>query len=190
MQYLSTRSELRCISDYTIRETRTKSNQKITLTDPKVRCLSSMHANHTGIFGIVSVHDTFSHQGIAYGSIQNFSKLPHFLIGSGNHCTAADIDKRSLCFFHQSNGFLNICIGIFTGIFKRKRLLLFIFTGVGRYILGNIHKHRSRSSFLRDPEGLTDCIRQLCNIFYNIAVLRDRHGHTGNIHLLEGILAK
>ena len=149
-----------------------------------------MHADHTGIVRIMSIKNALAHKRIAHRRIHFRRKLPHFFICAGNHGAAAHINIRSLCLldcFHRP-----------FDILFRKTFLLWqffgsrfrIFTFIGRYVFRNIYKNRTRSAASCYGKCLADGIRKNRNIFYDIAVLGDRHGNAGNIHFLKRIFAK
>ena len=70
------------------------------------------------------------------------------------------------------------------------RFLFLEFTTVGCHILGDVHKHRPRPSASGNGKSPAQSIRKNVHILYNIIMLRDRHGDSGNVHLLKGVLAK
>ena len=65
-----------------------------------------------------------------------------------------------------------------------------ILAGCRSHILRNIDQHRARSTASGNMECLTNGICQDLHIFHNIAMLRNRHGHAGDIHLLEAVLTE
>ena len=56
-------------------------------------------------------------------------------------------------------------------------------------ILENVNKHRAGAAGAGDSKGLADHIGQVLRPADQVVALGDGHGDTGDIHLLEGILA-
>ncbi len=150
-----------------------------------------MHSHHAGIKLIGSVISPLAHQTVRNGSLDLFGKCPQLIRSIGNHCAAAYKDKRLLgladnlhCPIHRLLGNL-----IRKPLHRRRR-----FIGVRilrrRHILGNIHQHRTRTPCLGNGKGSADHLRQLCYIFNNKIILRNRHGHARNINFLEAVLSQ
>src|SRR5699024_4881332 len=64
-----------------------------------------------------------------------------------------------------------------------------IFRLGGGDILSDIHQHRAGTARAGDGKGLPDHIGQLGGVLHQVVALGDGHGDTGDIHLLEGVLA-
>ncbi len=149
-----------------------------------------MHSDHTSIARIVSVHHSFTHKSITDRRIHDLRKFSDFPIGTGDHCAAANIDKRFLRIAQQRQRFLQLFLGIAGRLTWHLRFFSIICTAVRSHILCDIYQHRTRSTASRNSEGPAKRVGQDRHIFNDIIMLRDRHGDTGDVYLLKGILAK
>ena len=149
-----------------------------------------MHTKHTGITRIIAVKCTLAKQRIADRGINDLGKLTHLFGGTGKDCTAAYKDKRLLSLIDHLCHFIDLIHGISALFFFFDRLFSCIFGRIGCHILGNIHKHRTRSAAFCNIKCFADRFSKLCHILYDKAVLGNRHRNTCDIHLLKGILAK
>ena len=174
----------------TVGESCSHGNQKITLADSQIGSLGTVHTDHTGISVALSVKSTFSHQSITYRCIQKFCKLCHFIGCIRRHCTTAKINVRLLSITEQFHYILDILFRIAIDSLHCLRCLGSKLTYCGSYILGDIYQYRAGTAALSNMKCLTDGIRKNFYILYNISMLGNRHGHTGNVHLLERILSK
>ena len=59
----------------------------------------------------------------------------------------------------------------------------------GGDVLCNIHQHRAGTAGTGDGKGLPDDVGQLVDVLDQVVALGDGHGDTGDVHLLEGVLA-
>ena len=82
------------ISCYTVTETCSKNNEKITFRNTKIGSLGSVHTYHTGIKRILTWESTFTHQCIADRSLDPVSQFADFLVSTGDHTAAAYKNKR------------------------------------------------------------------------------------------------
>ena len=149
-----------------------------------------MHSDHTGIARIVSVHHSFTHKSITDRRIHDLRKFSDFLVGTGDHCAAAHIDKGLLRIAQQRQRFLQFFLGIAGRLTWHLRLFSLICTAVRSHILRDIYQHRTRPATSRNSESPAKRVSQDCHIFYDIIMFCDRHGDTGDVYLLKGILAK
>ena len=110
---------------------------------------------------------------------------------AGKHCAAAYEYKRLLALADHLKGSLDILLtdGISLA-FNRCRFLRRIFILCRSHIFGDINEDRTRSSALGDGKRAAHSICQLRDVFYNEIIFGDRHGHTGDINLLEAVAAK
>ena len=107
---------------------------------------------------------------------------------AGDNRTSAHKDERTLCLPNHFQGFFDILIfdsiRYALGLF---RLLIFIVALIRGGILGDVHHDRTGTSASGDIEGLAKSRGQCFCILNNKVMLGNRHGNTGDIHLLEGI---
>ena len=149
-----------------------------------------MHADHAGIALTFSIKGSLTHQSITYRCIDQFCEFCHLGTCLGNDGSAAQIDV----WFFRLVDHLRYQHQFFPGVTGHSLLRLnrhgSIFTGSCRHILRNIDQDRAGSSASGDMECLADGISQDLHIFHNIAMLRNGHGHAGDIHLLEAVLTE
>ena len=96
------------ISGYTVTESCSCYDQKIAFTYAKVRCLCSMHSEHSGISLICSRKSSFSHQGICYRCIYFLCKFIKFFTCLRKNSSTTYKNKWSFCCFDHIDSFLEI----------------------------------------------------------------------------------
>ena len=96
------------ISGYTVTESCSCYDQKITFTYSKVRCLCSMHSEHSGISLISSRESSFPHQRICYRCIYLLCKFIKFFTCLRKNSSTTYKNIWSLRFFDHLNSFLEI----------------------------------------------------------------------------------
>ena len=191
LQYLGILCKFCSITKYTVTETGTYGNQKVTVGHTEVRIFGSMHAEHACIQRMLSRKCTFTHQGITYRSIDLLCKFQQFLAGICCDGTAAHEDHRFLCLFDKLRCSVQIFVRDCCGIRKDHiRNLLNILRRISCCILGNIHQYRSWTAALCNIECTAHYFCQVSDIFYNKTVFGNRHGHTGNVDFLETVFSK
>ena len=137
------------ISCYTVTETCSKNDQKVTFCYAKVRSFCSVHSYHTSVKRIFSWESSLAHQSIADRSLDPVCKFTYFFICTRDHAAAAYENKRFLCFSDHFQCLIHILLAdIFdlTVDCCRAAWLVFIFHSCD--ILWDIHKNRARSSAL------------------------------------------
>ena len=150
-----------------------------------------MHSKHSCIERIFAGKSTFAHKAVTYRSIDFVSKFCHFFGCFGDNCSAACEDERFLCIFNHLDCRFDVLI--FDCIYFwcngcRSAGIVFIFRAC--HILCHIYKYRSRASALCNIERSAYSVCQSSNVFYDKAVLCDRHYDSCNINLLERILSE
>ncbi len=191
LQNLCVLCKFGCISEYTVTETGTYRNQKITAGNSQVRIFGSVHTQHTCIECMGSRECALTHQGITYRCMYLLDKLQKFCAGVCCDCTAAHKDHGLLCLADQGCCLLQISVSDTCGIRKNHiRNLLNVLCLVGSRILGNIHQNRARTAALCNAECTAHDFCQVSCIFNNEVMFGDRHGNTGNIYLLETVFSK
>ncbi len=150
-----------------------------------------MHSHHTGVKLICPVIGSLAHQTVRNRSLNLFGKCPQFIRSIGNHRAAAHKDKRLLGLADNLHRPIH---RLFRNLIRKPLHRRGRFIGVlilrRRHILGNIHQHRPRTPCLGNGKGPADHLRQLRHILNNKIILRNRHGHAGNINLLEAVLSQ
>ncbi len=190
VQYLRMLRKFLRISHHTIGETRAESNQQVTLADAKIGSLRAVHTDHARVSLVMAVHNALPHQRIAHRRIRQFCKGSHFLIGLGDDCAAAHIDKRLLGILQKAHRLCERFLCITTRLLRPFRRLFLIFTSICRHIFCDIHKYRAWSAAPRDGKCLSEGICQNCHIFYYIIMFGNGHGDSCDIHFLKRILSQ
>ena len=198
------RIRLQC---HPVREAAADGNQQIAAVYSAVGCLGSVHANHSCRQRIRTVHGTSAHQGDGNRRIHLAGKFPEFFVGPASGYAAAANQHRFLGFLNHVYQDIDILLirlrsqqtaGAGTANQFAQS------TGSGMSLLGNrliihlccsnvlrnIDEHRSRSAASGNAESLSHRIRQFVHIPYEVVGLGNRHGNTGDVHLLESILAQ
>ena len=179
------------ISCHPVREAGAKNDQQITFCHAQIGSFRSMHTQHSRIQRIIPREHAFSHQAVADRSLKLMRQLPHFLRRSGNHSAAADKNIRAFCFADQCSRLLKglLCNRIHLAL-DFFRFFVFIFIFRRGNILCDIHEHRTGASAFGDFKRTAQSFRQIFNILYNHAVLRDGHHNACDIHLLKAVSAQ
>ena len=178
------------IACHAVGESCPQRNQQVTFAHAEVGCLRAVHTDHSGVARAASVKRAFSHQGIADRRVDELGKLRNLLAGSRDHSPAAEVDERLLRRPYVLCEFVQLRIRPCDLFRLRLRLYRRILTDCRRHILCDVDQNRARSSALCDLKCLAQRRRQILNILYDIAVLCDRHCHTGNVNLLKGVLSE
>ncbi len=149
-----------------------------------------MHADHAGITAAPAVKCPFSHKRITHRRIRQLRKSRHFVVRVRNNGTSAQIDKWFLSFREIRYHLFHLRFRIGHGSLYFPQSHRFKFADRRRYILCNIHQHRTGPTALRDIKRPPQGICKLFHIFHYIAMFGDRHGHTCNVNLLKAVLSQ
>ena len=197
--------EGRRIQCHPVGEPASNCDQKVASVTGHIGSLRTMHADHAGCQWIPSLESAAAHQGHSNRSIDLFREFREFLLCSAADDTAATDQKRffgCLDHIHKDIDIFLVCFwgckvirrpfhkdAEFTGRIMACPIQRFIFRFFSRHIFQDIQKDRSRTTALGDRKGRTDRIREFIDIADQIVAFGDRHGDTGDIDLLERVLA-
>ena len=101
--------------------------------------------------------------------------------------TAAKIDHRALRLSNHRGHCFQLFLRDIVGLMDLDLLAGDIFALRTGDILGDINQDRAGTAGCRDTECTADGVRQLLHVAHNKVMLGDRHGDTGDIHLLERV---
>ena len=150
-----------------------------------------MHAKHAGVQLICSRKCSFSHQSVADRRLDPVCQFAYFFGCTRDNTAAA---HKNVGTFRLLNHGYNVIQSFFCDSFGKWfnffRCFRLVFAGCRRYILGNIHQYRARSSALCDRKRTAQRICKNGDIFYNHTVFCDRHCDTRNVNLLKAVFSK
>src|SRR5699024_5169446 len=168
--------------------------------------VGAVHTHHAGEQGVVAGTGAAAHDGGAHWGVQGLNKLAELGYGApGADDAASHQHHGAFCLGNQVQQLLDVPVvrlrraqvtagtphqvgqAAVVGVLGHGQVL--VVRRGGGDVLGDIHQYRAGTAGTGDGEGLPDDIGQLTHVLDQVVAFGDGHGDTGDVHLLEGVLA-
>ena len=194
------------VGGHPVREAAADGNEQIALGGGDVGGVGAVHTHHAGEQGVVAGTGAAAHDGGAHRGVQGFNELAELGYSPpGANDAASHQHHGAFCLCNQIQQLLNVpVVGLrraqvsagtphqvgqaaMVGVLGHGQIL--VVRRGGGDVLGDIHQHRAGTAGTGDGKGLPNDVGQLVDVLDQVVALGDGHGDTGDIHLLEGVLA-
>ncbi len=183
-------SKLASFSGHPVIKSSTEYHQEVRFLERQNSGDGPVHTGHTEIQGARVGESTSRHQSGDYWSAHLVGKRCELFVSSRTNDSTTHIQNRLRGFRNHLRSNLDLLRvrlrhRVVTGEInlwwpnKRCRLLLGVF--------GDVHQHGAGATRGRDVDSGSNHTRDFFGLGHQERVLGDRHGHTGDIHLLESI---
>ena len=194
------------IGGHPVGEAAADGDEQVALGGGHVGGVGAVHPHHAGEQGVVSGAGPAAHDGGAHRGVQPLHEgaelrhrplradhaaphQHHGPLGLGDELQQlVDVPLVGLRAFQlpvgaaQQGGQPPV-----VGVLRQGEVLVLPLGGGD--ILGDVHQHRAGAAGPGDGEGLPDHVRQLVHVLHQEVAFGDGHGDSGDVHLLEGVLA-
>ena len=166
---------------YAVTETHSNGNKHVTFLRFHIRCIASMHTQHTHIQGMMGCKSRQTEQRSACRNIGFLKKCQQFLMRIAEFYALTYERKWALCPINKlCSGFNCLCIKRGVRVIRAdiRGLCGLPLAGICLRVLGKIEHNRARTTRLRNIESTAYCP---CNVFrsaYLIGPFTNRLGHT------------
>ena len=164
-----------------------------------------MHADHAGGELVTATEAAAAHHGDGHGGVDLVGEGLELHVGAAaHHAAAADQQRLPGAVDHLHQLVDVIVIRLRSLEVQRGALHQHSQTAAhavipaaqgqviahsGGDVLGNVDQHRAGPAAAGDGEGLAHRVGQILHPANQVIALGDGHGHAGDVHLLEGVLA-